>query len=133
MGQVCGRKHFIRTLTGRFPEVVASIDRYARGLLHCEMGYFAGATQAALDRGDFGTARAHFEYVDSLLRVAGPALANALAVSYLEYIEFDKLYGRSLPARQMLPPALQDLLAELEEHLRRLFAPRTRQGSARRT
>ena len=133
MGRVCGRKHFIRTLTGRFPEVVAAIDECARGLLHCEMGTFARATQATLDRGDFVTARAHFECAESLLRVAGPALANALAVSYLENIEFDKHYGRAFPAREMLPPALQDELVELEEHLRKLFAPPIRQGNVRKT
>lgn len=133
MGRVCGRKHFIRTLTGRFPEVVAAIDKYSRGLLHCEMGTFAGATQAALDGGDFVTARAHFDYVDPLRRVAGPELANALAVSYLEYIQFDKHYGRLLPAREMLPPALQDELAELEEYLRKLYAPPIRQDSGRKT
>ncbi len=45
MGHVCGRKHFIRPLTGRFPDVAARIDRYARVLFHCEVGVFARATR----------------------------------------------------------------------------------------
>jgi hypothetical protein len=124
MGRVCGRKHFIRSLSGRFPEIAAAIPIYSRGLLHCEMGTFAATTREALDRGDLATARAHLDFAEELWRVAGPALENALAVSYLEHIDFDKSYGRSAPARDMLPPGLRSGLAELEEHLRRLYAPR---------
>ena len=130
MGRVCGRKHFIRSLSGRFPEIVASIDLCSRGLLHCEMGTFARATQEALNRGDFMTAQAHLNFAEELWRVAGPALENALAVSYLEYIDFDKMYGRSASAREMLPPGLRSGLSALEEHLRRLYAPR-KSGSGR--
>jgi hypothetical protein len=124
MGRVCGRKHFIRSLSGRFPEIVAAIPLCSRGLLHCEMGTFAGATQEALNRGDFATAQAHLDFAEELWRVAGPALENALAVSYLEHIDFDRRYGRSAPARDMLPPGLRSGLSALEEHLRRLYAPR---------
>jgi hypothetical protein len=130
MGRVCGRKHFIRSLSGRFPEIVATIPIYSRGLLHCEMGTFAGATQEALNRGDFATAQAHLNFAEGLWRVAGPALENALAVSYLEHIEFDEMYGRSASAREMLPPGLRSGLSALEEHLRRLYAPRE-SGSGR--
>jgi hypothetical protein len=126
VGRVCGRRHFIRSLTGRFPDVAASISEYARGLLHCEMGAFARATQAALDRGDFATAQAHFGFAEELWQVAGPALENALAVSYLENIDFGKRYGRSSPTRDMLPPGLRAGLSELEEHLRRLYTPKER-------
>jgi hypothetical protein len=131
MGRVCGRKHFIRSLSGRFPEVVAAISTYARGLLHCEMGSFAGATREALSRGDFATAQSHLDFAEELWRVAGPALENALAVSYLEHIDFDKSYGRSAPAREMLPPGLRSGLAELEEHLRRLYAPKESKSGRR--
>ncbi len=123
MGRVCGRKHFIRSLSRRFPEIAAEIPTYSRGLLHCEMGTFAGATQDALDCGDFAAARAHLAFADDLWRVAGPALENALAVSYLEHINFDKKYVGSTSAREMLPPGLRSGLAELEEYLRRLYAP----------
>jgi hypothetical protein len=84
VGRVCGRKHFIRSLSGRFPEIAAAIFTCSRGLLHCEMGTIAGATQEALDRGDFATAQAHLNFAEELWRVAGPALETAMAVSYLE-------------------------------------------------
>jgi hypothetical protein len=126
MGRVCGRKHFIRLLTGRFPEIAAAIPICSRGLLHCEMGTFAGATQEALNRGELATAQAHLNFAEELWRVAGPALENALAVSYLEHIDFDKKYGQSASAREMVPPGLRSGLSALEEHLRRLYAPRER-------
>src|SRR5262245_3078988 len=116
-----GRKHFIRTLNGRFPEVAARIDKYTRGLLHCEMGHFAAATQEALDRGDEPVVRAHFAYAEELMRHAGPELENALQVSYVEYIDFDKQYPNSLRPRSLLPPLLRQSLADLEEHLRRIY------------
>jgi hypothetical protein len=124
VGRVCGRKHFIRSLSGRFPEIVAAIPICSRGLLHCEIGAFAGATREALERGDLATAQAHLNFAEELWQVAGPALENALAVSYLEHIDFDKRYGRSASAREMLPPGLRSGLAELEEYLRRLYARR---------
>jgi hypothetical protein len=118
VGRVADRKHFIWTLTRRFPEIAASIDSTARGLLHCEMGYFADATQEVLERGDEAAVRAHFGYAEELLRHAGPELANALQVSYLEFIDFDREYPRQLGARLLLPPLLRQSLAELEEHFR---------------
>jgi hypothetical protein len=128
VGHVAGRKHFIRTLTGRFPEIAARIDPTARGLLHCEMGYFAKATQDAMERGDEMAVRAHFEYAGELLRHAGPALLNAVQVSYLEYLNFDKEYPNKLRPRPLLPPLLGQSLTELEEHLRMLdeHGPRAR-------
>jgi hypothetical protein len=77
------------------------------------MGTFAGATQEALNRGDFATAQAHLDFAEALWRVAGPALENALAVSYLEHIDFDQRYGRSAPAPDMLPPGLRIRLSRL--------------------
>jgi hypothetical protein len=128
VGRVCGRKHFIRSLSGRFPEIAAAIPSYSRGLLHCEMGTFAGATQDALRRADFATAQAHLNFAEDLWRVAGPDLKNALAVSYLEHIDFDTKRGRSATARELLPPGLRSGLAELEEYLRRLYAPESKSG-----
>ena len=125
MGRVCGRKHFIRTLTGRFPEIAGQIDKYVRGLLHCEMGVFARATQEALDRGHLDVVKAHFQYADELLAVAGPELENALAVSYLEHLPWDKNYLPGVNPRNLLSPNLAELLLGLEEHLNRIFQKST--------
>ncbi len=121
MGRVAGRRHFIRTLMGRFPDIAARIDRYSRGLLHCEVGFLAAATREALERGDEAEVRAHFEYAERLMSVAGPALENALQVSYLESIDFDKEYPNRVRPRLLLPPLLSDSLRNLEEHLERIY------------
>jgi hypothetical protein len=123
VGRVCGRKHFIRTLRGRFPEIAARIDSCARGLLHCEMGFFADATCEALESGTVETVRAHFAYAEELLRHANSYLENAIQVSYLEAINFDKPYPNGLNPRRLLPPLLKESLADLEVHLQTLFAP----------
>jgi hypothetical protein len=84
------------------------------------MGYFAAATQEALDRGDEAAVRAHFGYAEELMRHAGPELANAIIVSYLEYLQFDKEYPNKPRPRSLLPPLLRQSLVELEEHLRNI-------------
>ena len=82
MGCVCGREHFIRSLSGRFPGIAAAIPSYSRGLLHCEMGTFAGATETHSNAAISRVAQAHLNFAEELWRVAGPALENVLAVSY---------------------------------------------------
>jgi hypothetical protein len=76
------------------------------------------ATQAAFERGDKAAVKAYFAYAEELLERAGPELANALQVSYLEYLDFDKEYPNQLHPRSLLPPLLRRSLTELEEHLR---------------
>lgn len=82
-------QRFIALLTERYPDIAASIDDCRRGLLHCEMGAFAHATQIAMDAGDVETVRRHFEFVDELFREAAPDVENAINVSYLENLHFD--------------------------------------------
>jgi len=84
------------------------------------MGFFAQATQEALDRGDEMTVRAHIDYAEELLRRARPELENAMQVSYLEFIAFDKAYPNRLRPRQLLPSLLRESPKDLEEHLRRI-------------
>jgi hypothetical protein len=79
-----GREEFLARLTVEFPEVIAQIDQYQAGKLHCEVGVFLRATEEAMDTGRLWAAERHFRLVDELLAVAGPELRNALEVSYLE-------------------------------------------------
>jgi hypothetical protein len=120
MRQGAGRRYFIRTLTARFPAIARSIDITARNLLHAEMGYFADSTQQALERGEESVVRTHFSYAEELMQKAGPDLANAIQVSYLEFIQFDAEYPNNIRPRSFLPPLLRQSLAELEEHLRKI-------------
>jgi len=93
------------------------------------MGYLAEATQEALDCGDESVVMAHFAYAEELMSQAGPELANALQVSYLEYINYDKEYPNKIRPRLLLPALLNRSLAELEQHLREVdeHIRRTRQ------
>jgi hypothetical protein len=80
---------FIAMLMERFPEIAAQIDDCSKGLLHCEMGTVARATQEAIDRHDKETIQAHFQFIDEVFRDAAPDVENAVFVSYLENLQFE--------------------------------------------
>ena len=96
---VLGRDDFLVRLASDFPDVVAQINQYEAGLLHCEMAAFRRATEQAIDTGRLREAEKHFRLVEELLPSAGPELLNALEVSYLE----DFALGECTPERD-LPP-----------------------------
>jgi hypothetical protein len=73
---------FMALLAERFPDVAAAINDRARGLLHPEMGSFARATQAAIDRQEYETARRHFAFADEIFSDGAPDVENAVYVSY---------------------------------------------------
>lgn len=108
---------FVAMLTERFPEVAASIDDCAEGLLHLEMAALARATQAAIDRQNKDTLIQHFQFVDEVIRHAAPEVENAVNVSYLENLRFDG----AAAARELLTPRLKVAIIELEEYLEKLF------------
>ena len=106
-----GRDEFLARLASDFPNVVAQINPYEKGLLHCEVAAFRRATEQAIDSGRSWEAEKHFRLVDELLRDAGPDLFNALEVSYLE----DFALGECTPKRyeavkQRMPKSLRAAL-----------------------
>jgi hypothetical protein len=121
MSEKVDHSRFIALLTESFPDVVADIDDCAKGLLHPEMGTFARATQAAIDRQEVETVRRHFQFIDEVFRDAAPDVENAVYVSYLENIRFDSRKDGLTNPRELLSPRLRQALAELEEHLARIF------------
>ena len=90
-----GREELLARLAAEFPDVVAGFGPYSAGLLHCEVGDFRHATERAMDAGRHWEAERHFRLVAELRAAAGPALSNALEVSYLE----DLALGEFTPAR----------------------------------
>jgi hypothetical protein len=112
---------FVALLTERFPKIAADIDDCSKGLLHLEMATLARATQAAIDGQDRTTVRAHFQFIDEVLRNAAPDVENAVNVSYLENLRFEGRKAAPTKARELLTPRLQQALGELEEYLARLF------------
>jgi hypothetical protein len=107
---------FISLLTEQFPVVAAEMDDCRRGLLHCEMGAFSHATQTAIDAGDDESVRQHFLFIDGIFRDATPDVENAVYVSYLENLRFEGRKAGPTNARELLPPRLQQALAEVEAY-----------------
>ena len=120
---MCAIDHsrFIAILNQRYPQIVADIDDCSKGLLHCEMGTVARATQAAIDVGDKETVRQHFAFVDEVFRDAAPDVENAIYVSYLENLRFEGRKAGQADARELLTPRLAQALADLEAHWEKLF------------
>ncbi len=91
--------------------MVGRIDEYDAGLLHCEVGAFRSATEAAMDAGQFWEAERHFRLVEELLKSADPELRNALEVSYLEDLAFAECTPqRHRAVKERMPPALRQIL-----------------------
>ena|SRR5260221_10639590 len=121
-----GHQRFLGLLDERFPEIVATIDECAKGLLHLEMAALARATQSAIDSHDAEMVRRHFQFVDEVFRDAAPDVENAVYVSYLENLQLEGRKAGSTKLREMLPSRLQKALADLEAHLDRIFEKDTR-------
>jgi hypothetical protein len=106
-----GRDEFMARLTADFPEIVARIDQYRAGLLHCEVAVFRRATEEAIDAGRFWEAERHFRLVEELLLVAGPELRNALEVSYLEDLALGECTAaRHQAVQERMPQSMRQVL-----------------------
>ncbi len=114
MGGAVDHARFVSMLAEQFPAIDADIDECRRGLLHCEMGAFALATQAAISAEDAATVREHFSFIDDVYRQATPEVKNAVYVSYLEHLSFDGRHGKRIGARELLSAQLQTALREVE-------------------
>jgi len=123
-----GRSEFERLLAERLPEVAAEMGDFERGLLHLEMAVLARATCRAIEADDLHQIQSHVEFVDGLFSNAGPALENAVYVSYLENVFLGSQDPRYVSARAMLSGRLQNALAELEAHWKDIAEWQARQG-----
>ena len=65
-------------------------------MLHCELGSFANATEAAVDAGRAWRAEQYFRFVSSVMGCASDDVENAIEVSYLESLAF----GVATPLRR---------------------------------
>ena len=108
-----GRDEFLARLAAEYPSIVADINEYEAGLLHCEVAVFRRATERAMDAGRLTEVERHFRLVEQMLPVADPALENALEISYLE----DLALGEWTPTRyrivrDRMPVAMRAVLIE---------------------
>jgi hypothetical protein len=106
-----GREEFLARLGADFPTVIAQINEYETGLLHCEVAVFRRATEQAMDAGRLWEAERHFRLVEEFLAVAGPELRDALQVSYLEDLALgDCTESRYRAVKERMPKALRQIL-----------------------
>jgi hypothetical protein len=110
-----GRDEFLAELFERFPGLESKRDKSAKGLLHCEMGWFSHKTSEAIEIGAFRSVRHHFEFIDFASTHASDELENAIAVSYLENV-FGIHTPNTAKARDLLTTRLAALVAAMSGH-----------------
>jgi hypothetical protein len=106
---------FIGMLGSEFPEVVAGIDQYQRGLLHPEMGAFRRTVEEAIDSGRLWAAERYFRFVERVLSEADPDVRNAIEVSFLEDFALGECTrARHEAVRERMPRRLRNILVGID-------------------
>lgn len=78
------RDEFLEVLRRRFPEALDAIEKSAEGLLHCEVAAFRETVEVACHSGRAWYVERAMRFVEHELEHAGPELANALEISFIE-------------------------------------------------
>jgi len=77
------RSEFIAALESQFPDAFAQIDQRESGLLHCEVGAFRRFVEEKMDNDAAWYCEKAFRFIEQCLEEAGPALKNAIEVSFI--------------------------------------------------
>ncbi len=113
--QGIGYTEFLEMLAEEFPEAVQAFSKYDKGLLHCEVGVFARLTEEAIDEGNFWRAERYFRFIDRVRRQAALDVANAIDVSYIEYLAFSEVTDNRLHAvKRLMPKAMRETLRKID-------------------
>ncbi|MCC6738344.1 MAG: hypothetical protein IT452_04815 [Planctomycetia bacterium] len=107
------RSDFLRDVKAEFPLLRDAVNGWG-GLLHLEMCEFARLAQAAIDAGDRATLTRTFRNAERHFVTGRPALRNAIAVSFVEHLNFTDGKVRRGWAWEALPAALQVVYRVLE-------------------
>jgi len=108
------REEFIKSLADQFPEVTAQINDYGRGLLHCEMADFRRVVEQAMDGGQNWRVEKYLRFIDACREVAGPNLANAIDISFLEDFALGAYTAtRQQAVRERMPERLRQRLLRI--------------------
>ncbi len=107
---------FISMHGSEFPEVVAGIRDFNKGLLHCEMAEFRRIVEEAIDHGQLWAAEKYFRFVDRVLNEVDPDVRGAIEVSFLEdYALGEFTQARHEAVRKCMPSHLRDILIGIDE------------------
>src|SRR4029453_1016487 len=105
---------FIQLALAEFPQLREEFAE-ENGLLHLQMAGVSRFAQAAIDRNDLDSFVRCYGFLAGVMKSATSDVVNAIYVSFLENLDFESsLYGAE--AKRLLPPILQEALAELNEH-----------------
>jgi hypothetical protein len=106
----------VAALLSEFPSIEADLlDKTWSGLLHPQMGCFARYVQTHIDAGDRLCVTRCFALADRFLREGNSELRNAVAVSFLEHLNFADGKRKRAWAREFLSARLRDEIERLEE------------------
>jgi hypothetical protein len=113
------RELFIQKLADRFPEVGPQISDYSHGLLHCEMADFRRVVEAAMGAGQHWRVEQYLGFVASCRAAAGPDLANAIDVSFIEDFALGEYtQARHQAVRERMPELLRRRLVAVDDRWR---------------
>jgi hypothetical protein len=100
------RSEFLRELKQAFPELAADVNQEG-GLLHLEVAVFRRHTQAAIDAGDGAAVSRAFALAERYLLLGNAKMRNAIAVSYVEDLNFEDGKSARRWAWGQLPESLK--------------------------
>lgn len=105
---------FMLALRVEFPALADELnDETWRGLVHLEASCLARHTRQAIDAGDEHEVQRCFDFVRLAWMAGDDAVCNALAVSYVEHLNFDDCKVRRSWAFDLLAPVLRQVAVEL--------------------
>ncbi|QHO77490.1 hypothetical protein ACH79_37525 [Bradyrhizobium sp. CCBAU 051011] len=80
------RSIFLKELKDTFPDLTTAINAQ-HGLLHLEMGVFAGFVQRAITLGNTKDVASCFKLAEKYYRDGNDHLKNAIGVSFIEHLD----------------------------------------------
>jgi hypothetical protein len=110
---------FQQALLAEFPELRPDVESN-EGLVHLDVLALGARAQRAKGQADWAVYRRCVGLVERCWASAEPDLRNALAVSFLEHLDFDGPRGPD--AWRLLSPTLQAEWQQLTDQMRRVFA-----------
>lgn len=102
------RSDFLKALKEDFPNLTEVVNRQ-KGLLHFEVGEFRKFTQDAIRSGDTERTTKCFSLAERAYLNGNEALKNAIDVSFVEELEFNRDDESGKHAWEILPPTLKKL------------------------
>lgn len=113
MNNLKNEQVFIENLIDNFPELEEEIlDEDYLGIITLQIGCFKRFTQKAIDSNDLATAKECFRFVDENIDQVEGKIENALYITYLGHLKFEK----NNAAKKLLPDRLKSAIKDITTH-----------------